>query len=183
MKFSLFFGVLFLAVLHSCLSESEKDLTDEDHFRSSDSFLSEIQEESRGKKCIERNKECTNDRHGCCRGKIFKDKCTCVKSGKTEKCVCTQKKWAKIIESYIGDIPALPKPVDDKCVPKHADCSKRKEDCCKGGIFKYQCKCYDMYDDDGEKTDLCGCVSPVEHQAIEGALRIAKKLIGDRWGR
>nr|A0A059T2H4.1 RecName: Full=DELTA-miturgitoxin-Cp2a; Short=DELTA-MGTX-Cp2a; AltName: Full=Toxin CpTx-2a; AltName: Full=Toxin CpTx1-2a; Flags: Precursor [Cheiracanthium punctorium]AHH30791.1 CpTx-2a toxin precursor [Cheiracanthium punctorium] len=179
MKFSLFFGVLFLAILHSCLSESEKDLTDEDHFRSSDSFLSEIQEESRGKKCIERNKECTNDRHGCCRGKIFKDKCECVGSGGKERCVCKQKKWAKIIESYIGDIPTLPKPEDDKCVPKHEDCSERKNDCCKSGLFTLKCKCYDMQDDeDGKKTELCGCVQPFEHKAIEQALRFGKWMVG-----
>uniref|UniRef100_A0A482ZG95 U35-Austrotoxin-Ht1p_1 n=1 Tax=Hickmania troglodytes TaxID=489260 RepID=A0A482ZG95_9ARAC len=40
-------------------------------------FGSPNEEEARQKQCILRTHECTNNRHGCCRGEYMKDDCTC----------------------------------------------------------------------------------------------------------
>uniref|UniRef100_A0A4Q8KAY6 U56-Deinotoxin-Dsu1d_1 n=1 Tax=Deinopis subrufa TaxID=1905329 RepID=A0A4Q8KAY6_DEISU len=55
------------------------------------------QEVARSPKCTPRYHECTQDRHSCCRGKLFKDQCLCFypesNSGKDslqEFCSCQQ---------------------------------------------------------------------------------------------
>nr|B3EWS7.1 RecName: Full=Toxin CSTX-14; Contains: RecName: Full=CSTX-14 A chain; Contains: RecName: Full=CSTX-14 B chain; Flags: Precursor [Cupiennius salei] len=44
--------------------------------------------------CTLRNHDCTDDRHSCCRSKMFKDVCKCFypSQAKKELCTCQQDK-------------------------------------------------------------------------------------------
>uniref|UniRef100_A0A482ZC82 U30-Austrotoxin-Ht1b_1 n=1 Tax=Hickmania troglodytes TaxID=489260 RepID=A0A482ZC82_9ARAC len=71
-------------------------------------FGSPNEEEARQKQCILRTHECTNNRHGCCRGEYMKDDCTCFYAEKTdpkakdvEVCSCQQPWLSKALEAAV----------------------------------------------------------------------------------
>uniref|UniRef100_A0A482ZCH4 U35-Austrotoxin-Ht1i_1 n=1 Tax=Hickmania troglodytes TaxID=489260 RepID=A0A482ZCH4_9ARAC len=71
-------------------------------------FGSPNEEEARQKQCILRTHECTNNRHGCCRGEYMKDDCTCFYAEKTdpkakdvEVCSCQQPWLSKALETAV----------------------------------------------------------------------------------
>nr|B6DCV0.1 RecName: Full=U5-lycotoxin-Ls1a; AltName: Full=Toxin-like structure LSTX-E1; Flags: Precursor [Lycosa singoriensis]ACI41366.1 toxin-like structure LSTX-E1 precursor [Lycosa singoriensis]CAS03635.1 toxin-like structure LSTX-E1 precursor [Lycosa singoriensis] len=93
MKYQILFGVVFLTLLSYCYSEIEdefENFVDEEMVEADDPFsLARKDKEN----CIPKHHECTSDRHGCCRGSMFKYKCQCVKivnaqKEETERCAC-----------------------------------------------------------------------------------------------
>uniref|UniRef100_A0A482ZHE3 U27-Austrotoxin-Ht1k_1 n=1 Tax=Hickmania troglodytes TaxID=489260 RepID=A0A482ZHE3_9ARAC len=61
------------------------------------------------KQCVVRTHECTNNRHGCCRGEYMKDECTCFyaekkdpKAKDVEVCSCQQPWLSKTAEAAVA---------------------------------------------------------------------------------
>uniref|UniRef100_A0A482ZE73 U11-Lycotoxin-Lsp1r_1 n=1 Tax=Lycosa sp. SGP-2016 TaxID=1905177 RepID=A0A482ZE73_9ARAC len=74
MKFAVLFGVLLVTLFSYSSAEILDDL---EQAEDADELLSLIEEQTRAKECTPRFSDCTNDRHSCCRGELFKDVCTC----------------------------------------------------------------------------------------------------------
>nr|AHH30796.1 CpTx-3d toxin precursor [Cheiracanthium punctorium] len=165
-----------LAFLYSCSSENVDDLQPESSEEENPgTFLEAIQEQSRT--CVPRDGDCTENRKGCCRSKIFQDRCQCRKVSQDKvACSCKQPYWLMKIEEIIGDIPEKPKPVEGKCVKKHHDCSQRKNDCCPGSMENYTCKCYNTLEEGAKESEICGCVSKADHQILAQGFRYVKRL-------
>uniref|UniRef100_A0A482Z9W6 U18-Lycotoxin-Lsp1a_1 n=1 Tax=Lycosa sp. SGP-2016 TaxID=1905177 RepID=A0A482Z9W6_9ARAC len=93
MKYQILFGLVFLTLLSYCSSEFEEAglFSDEEMVEADD--LNALARKDDNENCIPKHHECTSDRHGCCRGKLFKYKCQCVKmvnaqKEETERCAC-----------------------------------------------------------------------------------------------
>nr|B6DCP2.1 RecName: Full=U1-lycotoxin-Ls1kk; AltName: Full=Toxin-like structure LSTX-A53; Flags: Precursor [Lycosa singoriensis]ACI41308.1 toxin-like structure LSTX-A53 precursor [Lycosa singoriensis]CAS03578.1 toxin-like structure LSTX-A53 precursor [Lycosa singoriensis] len=103
MKFVLLFGV-FLVTL---FSYSSAEMLDDFDQADEDELLSLIEKEEARKDCIPKHHECTNNKHGCCRGHLFKYKCQCTtvvtQSGEeTERCFCGTPPHHKAAELVVG---------------------------------------------------------------------------------
>uniref|UniRef100_A0A482Z7Q3 U21-Lycotoxin-Lsp1al_1 n=1 Tax=Lycosa sp. SGP-2016 TaxID=1905177 RepID=A0A482Z7Q3_9ARAC len=79
-----------VALLVTLISYSSSEGIDD---LDADDFLSLMANEQPRKDCIPKHHECTSDKHGCCRGHMFKYKCQCTtvvdQSGEqAERCFC-----------------------------------------------------------------------------------------------
>ncbi|KAG8187478.1 hypothetical protein JTE90_009545 [Oedothorax gibbosus] len=116
-------GIFFLVVFSILVSLSSSESNDEE-FSSLSKFLEdqrsefELQEETRSdKECIPRNHDCTSNRHGCCRGKMFKDHCVCfykegndtLSSTEEEVCSCQQPWYHETTEDVAHKLSGLKK--------------------------------------------------------------------------
>uniref|UniRef100_A0A482ZEP6 U21-Lycotoxin-Lsp1g_1 n=1 Tax=Lycosa sp. SGP-2016 TaxID=1905177 RepID=A0A482ZEP6_9ARAC len=66
-----------VALLVTLISYSSSEGIDD---LDADDFLSLMANEQPRKDCIPKHHECTSDKHGCCRGHMFKYKCQCTTS-------------------------------------------------------------------------------------------------------
>uniref|UniRef100_A0A482Z9G8 U21-Lycotoxin-Lsp1ci_1 n=1 Tax=Lycosa sp. SGP-2016 TaxID=1905177 RepID=A0A482Z9G8_9ARAC len=64
-----------VALLVTLISYSSSEGIDD---LDADDFLSLMANEQPRKDCIPKHHECTSDKHGCCRGHMFKYKCQCT---------------------------------------------------------------------------------------------------------
>nr|QNF22871.1 U2-lycotoxin-Lt19c [Lycosa tarantula] len=104
MKYLILFGVVFLTLLSYCSSEIDDDFENfmhEELVEAKDPFAISRKEDNEN--CIPKHHECTSNRHGCCRGKLFKYKCQCVKmvnaqKEETERCACITPGLHKAVE-------------------------------------------------------------------------------------
>uniref|UniRef100_A0A482ZJL0 U11-Lycotoxin-Lsp1g_1 n=1 Tax=Lycosa sp. SGP-2016 TaxID=1905177 RepID=A0A482ZJL0_9ARAC len=106
MKFAVLFGVLLVTLFSYSSAEILDDL---EQAEDADELLSLIEEQTRAKECTPRFSDCTNDRHSCCRGELFKDVCTCfyAENGGNEFCTCQQPKHYKYIEKGTDKLKKL----------------------------------------------------------------------------
>nr|QDC23088.1 toxin 13 isoform b precursor [Cupiennius salei] len=105
MKVLVIFAVLSLVIFSNCSAETDEDFFGEESFEADD-IIPFIAKEQVRSDCTLRNHDCTDDRHSCCRSKMFKDVCTCfypsqrseTDRAKKELCTCQQPKHLKYIE-------------------------------------------------------------------------------------
>ncbi|XP_055951639.1 toxin CSTX-11-like [Argiope bruennichi] len=65
---------------------------------------------------------------------------------------------------------------DKKCIEKHHECTHDKQNCCKGTLFQYKCKCQYVVDEKGKKRERCACHNPFHYQVVDLAVNIGKKI-------
>uniref|UniRef100_A0A482ZEX8 U21-Lycotoxin-Lsp1bu_1 n=1 Tax=Lycosa sp. SGP-2016 TaxID=1905177 RepID=A0A482ZEX8_9ARAC len=93
-----------VALLVTLISYSSSEGIDD---LDADDFLSLMANEQPRKDCIPKHHECTSDKHGCCRGHMFKYKCQCTtvvdQSGEqAERCFCGTAPHHKAVEWVTG---------------------------------------------------------------------------------
>uniref|UniRef100_A0A482ZF34 U21-Lycotoxin-Lsp1bf_1 n=1 Tax=Lycosa sp. SGP-2016 TaxID=1905177 RepID=A0A482ZF34_9ARAC len=97
-----------VALLVTLISYSSSEGIDD---LDADDFLSLMaNEQPRAKACTPRFRDCSHDRHSCCRSSLFKDVCTCFypeNGDKKEVCSCQQPKHMKYIEKATDKLKQL----------------------------------------------------------------------------
>nr|P0DV62.1 RecName: Full=Lycotoxin-Pa4a; Short=LCTX-Pa4a; Flags: Precursor [Pardosa astrigera] len=114
MKLGIFFSVFFLAMIHSCLSETNEDKNLESYFREDDlkalsfgEYARAMMAESRKDNCIPKHHECTSRPKDCCKQNLMQFKCSCMtiidKNNKeTERCKCDNSIFQKVAKTSVN---------------------------------------------------------------------------------
>nr|B3EWS6.2 RecName: Full=Toxin CSTX-12; Contains: RecName: Full=CSTX-12 A chain; Contains: RecName: Full=CSTX-12 B chain; Flags: Precursor [Cupiennius salei]QDC23092.1 toxin 12 isoform a S1 precursor [Cupiennius salei]QDC23093.1 toxin 12 isoform a S2 precursor [Cupiennius salei] len=114
MKVLVICAVLFLTIFSNSSAETEDDFLEDESFEADDVIPFLAREQVRSD-CTLRNHDCTDDRHSCCRSKMFKDVCKCfypsqrsdTARAKKELCTCQQDKHLKFIEKGLQKAKVL----------------------------------------------------------------------------
>ncbi|GIX87058.1 toxin CSTX-10 [Caerostris extrusa] len=65
---------------------------------------------------------------------------------------------------------------ENTCIGKHHECTHDKENCCRGKLFQYKCKCYDVTDEEGNSNERCACENPFTYKMAEWIYDLGKKM-------